>query len=132
MSLTPELFAGQPCAFRHRLEFGPDNLRLYLVVGPSKSSEPAIRPCDNVFLPHQRGVSDDALGYQLGKFDVVGGGVQHTGDDDFAVGKFDVLEHFPFVLMPGIGCLEGEGLRPGFEHRADDFLHGDVPVMGPS
>ena len=86
-------------------------------------SRPVIgKPCDDRTEARRR---QSPLGVVL---DEVGRRVDHARDDAFPVGQLHVLEDVPFVLVTGIGALEGDCRGSGLQHGLDDLTQGNVVV----
>src|SRR6202044_2982281 len=124
----PEFAGGQVGAFGHGGELGPGD---FGVDGHERGEggEAAVGAGDHVLPADEAGVADQALGDQFRVLDVVGGGVEHAGDEDLAVGQGDVLEDLPLVLVPGVGALEGDRGRARGQHQVDDVGQRDVGVV---
>src|SRR5499426_3592119 len=125
---APELLRGEARALGHHGDLGPGDLGLH-EIGPPKGGEAAVAPGHHPLASDDLRVAHDALRHQLRVLDEVGGGVEYAGDDHLVVGQTHLAEHHPLVLMPAVGALEGEPLRPRLEHGADDLAERDVAVV---
>ena len=98
-------------------------------VRSGEAREAAIGAGDHVLPAHEIGEADDALGDQFGMLD------QHRGVGDDARDQHRVfrelrfLPHFPFVLVPRIGSLEGKRAGADLHQNVDDVL--GLEVMHP-
>jgi len=107
----PQLPGGQTCAFHQGFEFSPHDLRMHSL-NPLCLRKSAIGAGDDVFPPDDTGESHDSIRDHLRVFDRHGVVGDHPGNQDLACRQFRLLPHAPFVLMPGIGCLDRIGSRP--------------------
>src|SRR5439155_24909238 len=92
----------------------------------SEGGEAAVDAGDDVLAPHEVRIAREALGDELWVPDEVGRRVDHARDDTFPVGQLHFFEDNPFVLVTGVGALEGDRRRPGLQPRLDDLRQGNV------
>ena len=81
--------------------------------------------------PTTRAKVDDAVGDQLGVLDDIGRVTDDTGDQDLAVGQFDVLPDLPFMRVTDIAGFDRE--RPGthLQQHVDDAPERQVGGVRP-
>src|SRR5215510_3325256 len=127
---APKLLRGEARALGHHGDLSPGDLGLH-EIGAAKGGEAAVAPRDHPLAPDDLRIAHEALRHQLRMLDEVGGGVEHTGNDHLVVGQAHFAEYDPLVLVPAVGALEGEPLRPCLEHGADDLAKRDVAVVRP-
>src|SRR6516165_2237855 len=101
---APKALRGDLRTFSHRVELLEGNVGIELAI-TSKGSKTAIAPRDDALAADNIGKAANALGDELGMFDIIRGGVEHAGDQDFVVGQFYLLPHGPFVGVARVGRL---------------------------
>src|SRR3984885_8832175 len=113
-------------ALYQRSQFAECDLAIHPAGGADRCREPTIRPGDHPLAPDNVGKAADALGDQLGVLDVVGAGIDHTGDQDLVVRQFRIAPHGPFMFVTRIGSFERDRLWLGLQDDRQDLLQRNV------
>src|SRR2546425_8762461 len=119
---APELPGGESGALGHGGELQPRHARMGVVEPRRGGGKSTIGAGDHVLAPDDSRVPDDPLGDQRGVLDQVGRVADDAGNEDFAVGRPELLEDVVLVLVPRVGRLEGIGARVDLVDDVDDVL----------
>ena len=89
----------------------------------------AIAAGNDVFAPHQLGITANALRNQFRMLDEIRFRFDDAGDQHLAVRQFHLFEQRPLVRMPRIGGLERDRNRLCHEYDVDDVRKRNVAMV---
>src|SRR5688572_14539989 len=108
---TPQPLRRDARTFGHRLELGPDDGGMNVVIADGAGSKATIVTGDNVLAADDAGIALDAFGYQLRVLYQVGGVRNHARDEDLAGRDLRFFEDVILMLVARVRGLEGQSLR---------------------
>src|SRR5580700_1993458 len=125
---APEALTGNLCTFAQGRKLRPRDLRPDHA-RPRRGSEAAVDAGNDILSADDFGVPADALRHKLRMLDVISGRVDDARHYDLAFRQLQLFKYLPLVLVPRVGPLERNGMRPGLEHQIDDVTDRNIGVM---
>ncbi len=122
---APKLAARQSRALRESLELGPGDHRM------DAAAEAAIGRGDDAFTADAFGEAQNALGDEFGVLHHAGGVTDDAGQNELAVGQFDVPPYIPLVFVTDVAGFERVGLAVHRQHDVDNIAHRDIGGVRP-
>src|SRR6476661_7991712 len=118
---VPELFGRQTRAFGHRLELRPGDLRI-----AHTGTETTVSSSHNIFAPDYSRVPYQTVSDRLRVLHDIRGMPHDAWYEHLAGRELHLLPDAPFVLVPGIGRLDGDRVRFDLEDQVDDVAQRNI------
>src|ERR1700722_12105372 len=129
-SSLPELPRGEPRPFRHRRQFGPDDIGIDRGLADPRA-EAAIAAGNDVVAADQIGGAGGGLRDEVRTLAQIRLRLDDARDDGLALRQFDALEQRPFMRVAWVRRLERDRARPRQEDDVDDVGERHVTMMRP-
>src|SRR6266487_3364906 len=124
----PQAIRCGPCSFDHRSQLCPGDVGINCQQA-CEGGKAAVGSGDDMFAPNYGSIAFQALRDQFRVLDKIGGGIEHTWNDDFAFRQPDLLKDLPLMLMARIGPFKGDGTGTCLQHLPDESLEWNIAVM---
>src|SRR6266566_3159849 len=124
----PQSISCGPCSFDHRSQLCPGDVGINCQQA-CEGGKAAVGSGDDIFSPNYRSIAFQALSDQFRVLDKIGGGIEHTWNDDLALRQPDLLKDLPLMLMARIGPFKGDCNGTCLQHLTDDLLEWHIAVM---